>query len=202
MLAPYGATGGECVRTPTIQRPFPHVVVVDGADGRAREGAPVGLPNPFVQLARYIERAAGCRHRQQVDVVIVQTGKERAPGTLDLDVGAGRRARRGDRGDAVALDPHVHPFPVDLGLTQKERAHGPSWPSTASVSAPARGAGRLASRARGGCARKPLTSMRGPATEAAIGARAASMSHRPPTPSASSTAAAATRPARGSATAP
>ena len=118
-------------------------------------------------------------------MVVVQAGKERATAALDLHVRpALRRCSRiggADRHDPVALDPHVDPRPVDLGVAEQQGAHATSWPSTAAVSAPS--AGAAAADFRGpaaGAAARPVTSSRGPATVAAMGAMAASMSQRPP----------------------
>ena len=86
VLDPYGASGSEGVEPTAVQRPPGDLVVVDGTDGHAGWRPGVGVPNSRLELARDVERPPRGLHGKQMDMMVVQAGKERPTAAPDLHI--------------------------------------------------------------------------------------------------------------------
>ena len=86
--------GRERIETPAVQGPVAPLVVVDGPDGGPGAGLRMGRPNGLVQTARHVDRRGDRGHGEQVEMVIVQSGEQCAPATLDHHVRSGSTVAR------------------------------------------------------------------------------------------------------------
>src|SRR5205085_8463941 len=155
------------------------LMTADSAQPRPGGQAGVCVLQDGCDVAAELHRPVGGGHGEEVDVVVVEAGKEgTSTGVEHLLPLLGLQGAC-HFGNGVAAHAHVHPTSLDVGLAHEEPAH--SSANTTSLCSPRAGPGAGGAGTRGSAATMPGgAGSVGPVNWAATPARETSRSTRSP----------------------